>query len=173
MESRNEAFTAGLLAGAIGMIPGIMILVCMAGDFANVMATNAAGAFLHDVPINATLKAINMKWFEVVFQIVLLGTFIETGTGFVKAATDRLEGQFCKKDNPRKWIRPLAVVVAMILGIVISQFGLTALVARGYGTVSWAIFIVYAIPLITIGIYRIVKHGPTPDKDTNEVPIGL
>jgi uncharacterized membrane protein YkvI len=86
---------------------------------------------------------------------------IETGSGFIKAVTDRLEGQFSKPENPRKWIRPVIAVVCVLLGIFVSTFGLTGLIAKGYGTITWGFFILYVIPMLTLGVYKIVKHKQT------------
>ena len=37
------------------------------------------------------------------------------------------------------------------------SFGLTGLIAKGYGTLAWVMFIVYVIPILTLGIYKISK----------------
>lgn len=31
------------------------------------------------------------------------------------------------------------------------------LIAKGYGTLAWVMFIVYVIPILTLGIYKISK----------------
>ena len=47
-------------------------------------------------------------------------------------------------------------------------FGLIPLIAKGYGTICWGFLILFAIPVLTIGIYKIKQHGPIPDEDTEE-----
>ena len=37
-----------------------------------------------------------MKWLYVIFEIVLFGTLIETGAGFIKTVDDRIEITFAK-----------------------------------------------------------------------------
>lgn len=149
-ESRSEAITSGLLAGLIGIVPGIMLFITMTSQYPSILEAQ--------VPINAIFGKLNMRWLHIIFQIVLFGTFIETGTGFIKAATDRLEVQFCKPDNPRKWIRPVTVCIAVMAAVLIAQFGLIPLVAKGYGTITWIFFIIYIIPLLTWGMYKIYRH---------------
>ena len=46
-----------------------------------------------------------------------------------------------------------------LIGVAVSTFGLTGLIAKGYGTVCWGFLIVYVIPMLTIGIYKISKAG--------------
>jgi uncharacterized membrane protein YkvI len=150
MESRKEAVISGLLAGAIGIIPGVMLFITMMAQYPAIMTAA--------VPMNVLFEQLNMRWFHIIFLLVLFGTFIETGAGFIKAATDRIEKQFCTEKSPRKWMRVAATVVCLLLGVAVSTFGLTGLIAKGYGTITWVFFAVYIIPLLTIGIYKIHKH---------------
>ncbi|MDR2553504.1 MAG: hypothetical protein LBD31_10130 [Treponema sp.] len=149
-ESRSEAILSGLIAGAIAIIPAIMLFIAMAGQYPE----TASAA----VPVNVVFRALNIRWLHVVFQIVLFGTLIETGSGFIKAVTDRLEGQFCTAAVPRTWIRPVTAVVCMFLGICVSSFGLTGLVAKGYGTITWGFFVLYVVPILTWGVYKILRQ---------------
>ncbi|MDR0552329.1 MAG: hypothetical protein LBG72_10045 [Spirochaetaceae bacterium] len=156
-ESRGEALASGLIAGVIGIVPGIMLFLTMMIQYPAVVTA--------ELPVNLVFDKLNAvantRWLQVIFQIVLFGTFIETASGFIKAATDRLEGQFCTEANPRKWVRPVAVIIAVLLGIIVAQFGLIPLIAKGYGTMCWVFLIVYIVPLLTLGIYKIVKQGKT------------
>ena len=45
------------------------------------------------------------------------------------------------------------------MGVAVSTFGLTGLIAKGYGTICWGFLIVYVIPMLTLGIYKISKAG--------------
>jgi uncharacterized membrane protein YkvI len=151
LESRSEAVWSGIIAAAIGIIPGVMLFIAMTGQYPEI--TKVA------VPVNALFEQLDMRWFHIIFQIVLFGTFIETGAGFIKAASDRLETQFCTTDNPRKWLRPVTVAICLLLGVIISTFGLIGLIAKGYGTITWGFFIIYVIPIVTWGIYMIHKQS--------------
>ena len=43
------------------------------------------------------------------------------------------------------------------MGVAVSTFGLTGLIAKGYGTICWGFL--FVIPMLTIGIYKIAKSG--------------
>jgi uncharacterized membrane protein YkvI len=152
-KSRGEAIGSGLLAGAIGIIPAVMLFIAMAGQYPETASAT--------VPINVVFRHLDMRWLQIIFQVVLFGTLIETGSGFIKAVTDRLEGQFSKPENPRRWIRPVATVICVILGVCVSTFGLTGLIAKGYGTITWGFFVLYVVPMLTWGVYKIIKHKQT------------
>ena len=158
-ETRKEAVGQGLITGALGIIPAILLLVCEAGCM--------PGTLTAEVPVTAIFAALNNRPLYIVFEIVLFGTLIETGTGFIKAVDDRIEIaiEASGKEKP-SWVRPVIAVVAVLIGIGVSTFGLTGLIAKGYGTICWGFFIFYVIPMCTLGIYKIVKH----DKEEAEAP---
>jgi uncharacterized membrane protein YkvI len=160
MDTRKDAILAGLLAGAIGILPGMMLFITMIAQYPDILSAT--------IPINVIFEKLNMRWLHIIFLLVLFGTFIETGAGFIKAATDRLEKQFCTPEKPKKWLRIAATLICLLLGVVVSTFGLTGLIARGYGTITWVFFVVYIIPLLTVGIYKIYKQNKA-DHSTQEL----
>lgn len=149
-ETRKEAMVSGALAGAIGIIPAVLLLFVMCCDLSAVVSA--------EVPVTVVFGMLDMRWLYVAFEIVLFGTLIETGTGFIKAVDDRIELTYQKggKECPN-WMRPLIAVVFVGVGIGVSTFGLTGLIAKGYGTICWVFLIVYVIPMLTLGIYKISK----------------
>ena len=55
--------------------------------------------------------------------------------------------------------RPLIAVVFVGVGIAVSTFGLTGLIAKGYGTICWGFLVVYVLPMLTLGIMKIKQAG--------------
>ncbi len=150
-ESRKEAIGSGLLAGAIGIIPAILLFVAISGLYNSGIASA-------EVPVLMVFDQLNMPWLEFIFQIVLLGTLIETGSGFIKAVTDRFELKYTSEGKAiPKGMREIVTVICVFIGIIISQFGLTGLIAKGYGTITWGFFLIYVVPMLTIGVYKIAK----------------
>ncbi len=151
-ETRKEAVGCGILSGVLGVIPGILLLIVMGADFATVTAA--------ETPVTVLFEMLDMRWLYIIFEIVLFGTLIETGTGFIKAVADRIEGAVTRSGNEMpKWAFPLIVIGMVVIGILISTFGLLNLIAKGYGTAVYGFLIIYAIPMVTIGVYKIHKAG--------------
>ncbi len=149
--SRKEAIGSGLIAGAVGIIPALLLFVAMAGLYNSGIASQ-------EVPVHMVFDKLNMSWLEYTFQIVLLGTLIETGSGFIKAVSDRFELKYTSTGKPvPKGMREAIAIVCVLIGIVISQFGLTGLIAKGYGTITWGFFVLYVVPILTLGVYKIAK----------------
>lgn len=148
-ESRKEAVTSGLLAGAIGVIPAALLLVTLVG---------VPGTLGAETPVAVVFEALNMDWLYWIFEIVLFGTLIETATGFIKALDDRIHVTIAKAGNVApKWLHGVLAAVLAVGGIGVAQFGLIAIIAKGYNAMNWAFMLVYAIPMITWGMYKVYK----------------
>lgn len=153
-ETRKQAVSCGLLAGAIGVIPAFLLLLAMGGALPEAVynATNDGTA------VSAIFSKLDMRWLYIIFEIVLFGTLIETGSGFIKAVDDRIEiaATGAGQTTP-KWVRPVIAIGLTAMGVAVSSFGLTGLIAKGYGTICWGFLIVYVIPMLTIGLAKISK----------------
>lgn len=155
-ENTKEAVGSGLLAGLIAILPAILLFLAMSAFYPDIASA--------EVPVNVVFDALNMPWLRTIFTIVLFGTLIETGSGFIKAVTDRLEGTF--KDNSKEvpgWLRPGVTLICLILGVCVSTFGLTGLIAKGYGTITWGFFVLYVVPVLTVGLYKLAKARKDPE----------
>lgn len=151
IETRKEAIGAGILAGVIGIIPGILLLVAMIAFYPEMLDVA--------IPTNYILTALNMPTLQIAFQITLFGTLIETGTGFIFAVSNRIDSVYTEQNKPTpSWINPTLTVVLLVAGVFIAKFGLIGLIAKGYGTITWGFFIFYVIPALTIGIWKIKKQ---------------
>lgn len=150
-ESRKEAMVSGFLAGAVGVVPGILLLLAMGCDMANVVKAS--------VPVMVVFDKLDMRWLYITFEVVLFGTLIETETGFVKAFTDRVEVFLNNRGKKMSEVNYVSMVLAVVLiGVAISAFGLLNLIAKGYGTACWLFLFLYAVPMCTIGLYRVMQH---------------
>lgn len=147
-ETRRETLIAGALTGPIAMIPGLLFYLPMVGLYPEI--TEAT------VPSTVLLEAIGSRPFQVAFQVVLFGTLIETGTGLIHAFNERISGLRSEQDGEMPgWMRPAVAVGLLGLGTAIAGFGLTGLIARGYGTITLGFILVYVIPVLTLGVFRI------------------
>jgi len=154
IETRKEAIGAGILAGVIGIVPGILLFVAMVGFYPEILSIA--------VPANHILNALNMPFLQIAFQITLFGTLIETGTGFIFAVTNRIDSVYVEQNKTTPaWINTTLTIALLIAGVFIAQFGLIGLIAKGYGTITWGFFVFYVIPALTIGIWKIKNHDST------------
>ena len=152
IETRKEAVWSGILTGVIGIIPALLLYITLCGGYPNILS--------QELPTNYILGKMGILGFQVVFQVVLFGTLIETGTGFIYGVTERIGNMYKEKGRQMpKRLEQCVTIGLLVLGALIARFGLIGLIAQGYGTITWGFFIVFVIPLLTYGVYLIAKHG--------------
>lgn len=156
LKTRSGRVTAGIFAGIIGILPGVLLLLLMSCNLPEI----ASKVSNTTTPISLIFRMLDKRWLFIAFNIVLFGTLIETGIGFIKAFDDRVEFALIRKGKKvAKWVRPVLTFGLVFLGIIISTYGLLDLVAQGYGTTCWLIFITYVVPILTLGVYRAFKKS--------------
>ena len=155
LKTRRQALLSGVCASFIGMIPAVLLLFAMASQYPEVLQ--------EAVPVTLILNSLQSPAFVVIFHIVLLGTFIETGVGVIHSFNERIAAAY--EDRGRRLpaqMRFLIGVSAFAVAVFLAnQFGIITLVAQGYSAMSYVFLLVLIIPIATIGLYRVitVKDG--------------
>lgn len=154
VERRREAVIAGVLAGSVGMAPAILFTLALLGQYPAVLE--------RPVPLNQLLEALGSRAFQIGFQLVLFGTLIETGTGLIHAVNQRLAA--AREERGRfmpAWLRFAVALLLLVLATALSSIGIVNLIARGYGTLTWAFVAVFVVPVLTVGAWKIAR-APEP-----------
>lgn len=152
-ESRRETFVAGLLTGPIAMIPGLLFFLATVGRYPDILDAT--------VPANVLLEVLGSRPFQIAFQLVLFGTLVETGAGLIHAVNERISGlRSDSAETMPPWVRPAVALALLALGTFISRFGLIDLIARGYGTLTIGFIVVYVIPVLTLGVWKLRVGSP-------------
>ena len=150
IETRKEALCASGLAGVIGIVPGLMIYLSLVGQYPGIVSRT--------VPINFILGILGFAVFQLVYQAMLFGTLIETSTGCIHAVNERVRSVYDQKSKPMPpWVRPALAIALLVLGALIARFGLIGLIAQGYGSISWGFLLVFVLPVLTLGIWKIAR----------------
>ena len=149
--NRRDTLIAGLLTGPIAMIPALLFFVAIAGEYPDILPAT--------VPVNYMLEMIGSRGFQIVFQVMLFGTLVETGAGMIHAVNERIAQAYEERDrqlSPRT--RVVAAVGMLGLGALIAQFGLTSLIAQGYGALTWGYLFVFVLPVLTWGVVLLLRR---------------
>ena len=149
IERRKEALTSGLLAGFIGMFPAVLLYVSMMSNYSGVS----------DAPIPSTLllKSIDIAWFSVVFQVILLGALLQTGAGLIHSVNERVESSFAAegKSMPKVFRSVNAILMLAVSFVLATQFGIIELIGKGYGLLAFGFLAVFVIPVLSVGVFKI------------------
>lgn len=147
----KHAVGAGLWAGLLAILPGILVLFVLLSAYPGV---NQAA-----VPVVSVLASLQLVWLLVLFQSMLFGTFIETGAGIIHAVNERIADSYSAQGKKLPDImRAIIAVGALIVAIFLADvFGIISLIAKGYGSLSYAYIAVVIIPLMTLGLWRVIQ----------------
>ncbi len=154
IETRREAVGAGLLAGVIGIVPGLLFYLAMVGQYPAIAS--------QPVPANYLLALLGSRAFQITFQIVLFGTLIETGTGMIHAINERIAHVASEKGKAlHPSLRPAIALAFLVTATLLTKLGLVNLIAKGYGTLTWLFLVVYVVPVLTLGLWTVLKAPTT------------
>lgn len=156
----QHAVGAGLLAGVVAIVPGIFVFLTLLANYPGVLTA--------PVPVIQVLSALNLVWLLVLFQVMLFGTFIETGTGVIHAVNERVAGTFHSNGKTfPQWLRSvIALSFLFIATFLANEIGIISLIASGYGLLSYAYIAVVILPLLTVGLARILLHRGRQEQPT-------
>jgi len=150
IDTRKDAVLAGLLTGPLFLIPAVLFFIAMVPHYPSIME--------RPVPVNYILELLDIRWLQLAFIVMLIGTFIETGSGMIHAFNERIAGalQAFGKSLPSAY-RPVIAVAVLTLALLVSRFGLIDIIALGYGALTWIFLLILVLPLFTIGLWKVMK----------------
>lgn len=150
-ETRKEALRSGVIAGAIAMLPAVVFQVAFFASYPEILE--------QAIPTYWMMGQLGMTVLLVVYSVMLFGTFIETGAGMLQGINERIDAYLEEKRGRGLDRVTHAVIAVSSIGVsaILSLWGITNLIAQGYGTMAWGFLFVYVVPLLTIGLYRIIK----------------
>jgi uncharacterized membrane protein YkvI len=157
LQSRRDAVIAGAFAGVLGMLPALLFFVCMSAYYPEI-----AAAIL---PSDYLLTRLNAPAFHILFQCMIFAALLESGAGIVHGANERIAGLLSNRGVLvfSRGNRLLVASAMLVLSVwIATEFGLVALVARGYRFLALMICVVYVVPLLTIGLWRVTRGRQQP-----------
>ncbi len=160
-ETRRDAFVSGALGGPISMIPALFFFMAMVGYYPEVIS--------EPVPLTFLLDKLSAPWFFLVFQIVIFGTFIETGSAMIHGINERIAHMMAEQGKDMAgWMRPAIAIVSLFAATYLATaIGIADLVASGYGYLTYGFIAVFILPLLTRGVWLIFSARSAPSLRDN------
>lgn len=152
----RDAVIAGALAGPLAILPALLFFVCMVAFYPGIGA--------EALPSDYLLAKLGISAFRAVFEAMVFAALLESATGGVHAINERI-AHACRratgKDLSRRSRLGVTLLIQISAVVVATRFGLVTLIARGYRWIAFAILLVYVLPLMTAGLWRVVRpHLP-------------
>jgi uncharacterized membrane protein YkvI len=156
LTSNRDAVVAGTLAGPLAMIPAFLFFICMIAWYPEVGQQALPSDFL--------LQRMNVPLFHLAFQFMIFAALLESGTGAVHAINERIAHAYrarYQRDLSERARLACAGVLLLVAIFLADRFGLVTLIARGYRALAYIILGVYVLPLMTYGVWRLVRRDAT------------
>jgi uncharacterized membrane protein YkvI len=152
-ESRTQALRSGVIAASIAMTPAVLFHLAFLTAWPDILDEN--------IPAYWLMTRQGFTPLVAVFSVMLFGTFIETGAGMLQGINERIDGYLLERGSASlsPGARALIAVSAILVSAGLSSWGITNLIAKGYGMMAWGFLAVYVVPLMTFGVRRILKQG--------------
>jgi len=153
LTSDRDAVIAGLVAGPLAMVPAVLFFVAMVAFYPGIANETLPSDFL--------LQRFNLPAFHALFQLMIFCALLESGSGGVHAINERIARALQSSRGTvlstthRLAIASALLVVCMLLA---DRFGLVTLIAKGYRALAYVFLAVYVLPLMTVGVVRLVRR---------------
>jgi uncharacterized membrane protein YkvI len=113
-----------------------------------------------NLPVYFVTNQIGHKWLFVLYSLILFFALISTGVGLIFGVVKRFEASWTKETGIFKTVRIKRITICitcLLISAGISLFGLTAIVAKGYGSLGLFAIFLNIIPLLIIAPIKIRK----------------
>jgi len=152
LQSRSESAVAAAFAAMVGVIPGI------AFHFSFMMAYPQIVD--QQLPTYWLFEQITSSTFLNVYVAVVFVLVAQTGVGLLQGVLESIDQIMIRRRG--KALPPAGHALfsgaAVITASLLTTMGLVALIIRTYTFLSAAFVLVFYIPLLTRGIYMLVRH---------------
>ncbi|PKP93832.1 MAG: hypothetical protein CVT77_04320 [Alphaproteobacteria bacterium HGW-Alphaproteobacteria-16] len=158
LTSRRDAVIAGAIAGPLSMLPAILFFVAMMAFYPAIGAEALPSDFL--------LRQMAVPGFAILFQLMIFAALLESGVGAIHAINERISGAVEAQGRAPLSAKMRAIIGAIILAgcmFVAARIGLIDLIASGYRFLAWLFLAVYIVPLLTLGLWRLLRAAPEPE----------
>ena len=159
---RSEAVISGIIGALLMTVPWFLTYFAVMGYYPD---ENIIGA---SVPWLVMLQSVSDSPIPVlVFGVVAGWTLIETATGMIHALLERLDHSMeeSNKEPLSPKMRGLITAGILIVAILFSKIGIINLISMGYSAIAYGFILVYLLPLLTVGLYKVIKNGKVPKKN--------
>jgi uncharacterized membrane protein YkvI len=154
--TRGESIVSGFTAGLLGVFPALVFHVTFMADPASLT---------EKLPTYFMIAKLATPWLMAAYIIVLFAMIIQTCAGLLQGIVERLDAWLLERRGRKGDPLTHSMVAGgvLLVSLLLASFGITALVAKGYGNMAWGYLIIYMIPLVTVGVFKIwQKTGQAP-----------
>lgn len=149
----SESIISGVIGGILMTIPWFLTYFAVMCFYPNEEVLGAS------VPWLSMMQGVAGPVVIGIFGIVMGWTLIETSTGIIHACIERVNNglEELHKNQMSRPQQAILTLVILIGAMILSRIGIIDLIATVYNGLAYAFLIIYVVPLLTVGVYKIVK----------------
>lgn len=146
---RREAVGAAIIAALLAIAPGFLFHLSFLIGYPEILDKPLPSYWL--------IGQLDIKYLLNVYIFILFVTLVQSGVGLLQGLIERMDGWSVEKTGKQLTARShaLIAIVTILLAAVLSAIGIIDLISKGYRAIAIGLFLVYLLPICTIGVYRI------------------
>jgi uncharacterized membrane protein YkvI len=149
----RDAVLSGLIAGPLTMLPALLFFIPMVAFYPAIKDAELPSDFL--------LQQMGQPWLHYLFQAMIFSALLESGTSAVHAINERIDHAWRIRRGTELSHRARLTIGLVLLALCMfaaGRFGLVALIASGYRAIAYVFLAVFVLPLLTIGVWKILRN---------------
>ena len=165
LKTRTDTVISGLISGLLMIVPWFMTYYAVMAFYPSKDVLAAP------VPWVAMMQANQAPgWLLLLFSIVMGWTLIETATGIIHAMLERIDTGLTEngKETLSRKRRGLLTIIILVVSVIFAKIGIIDLIAKGYNALAYAFIVMYLLPLLTVGVYKITKKSGEEKKQQDQ-----
>lgn len=118
------------------------------------------------MPSDFLLQQMGQPWLHYLFQAMIFAALLESGTSAVHAINERIGNAWQARRGSELSHRARLTIGLVLLAVCMfaaGRFGLVALIASGYRAIAYVFLAVFVLPLLTIGVWKILRNERAED----------
>jgi len=151
VQSRSQAGLAAVCAALVAVIPGLVFHYAFMSQFPAITQ--------EELPAYHLMSMVGSKLFLDIYVVVLFVLISQTGVGMLQGFLERIDSWHLQRfDKPMNHMGHGVVAVGMVAGsMALSSMGIIALILAGYTFLALSFILVFAVPLLTRGLWLIFR----------------
>ncbi len=152
LKTRKNSFLTALYGMIVNGTMLLLVSIMLLSFFPAVVKEN--------LPVYFVTTLLGHKWLFALYSLILFFALLSTGVGLIFGAVKRFETVWIKESRVFRSLRIKRITICLsclLAAAGISLFGLTAVVAKGYGSLGIAAVFLNIIPLLFIAPIKVRK----------------
>jgi uncharacterized membrane protein YkvI len=151
VQSRSQAGLAAVTAATCAVIPGLVLHFSFMSLYPAITA--------EELPAYELMSTVGSSLFLDVYVVVLFVLIAQTGVGMLQGFLERVDGWYTQRfDKPLNHLGHGLIAVGMVVGsMALGSMGIIALILSGYTFLAMSFILVFAVPLLTRGLWLIAR----------------